>query len=148
MGARFNLHSQAKPRLHRAILRWGGMAQLFSRHKSPWPHGGQGATLTAMKTIRRSAWAAVCALLPLTACSTLQPPDGDAVECDACDTIWIRLFPSSGAPGVYRLNHGEKRKPCGSCGKLALGYCETGQIPKRCPDCGGNLTLRPVDVTP
>jgi hypothetical protein len=29
MGARFNLHSQAKPRLHRAIPRWGGMAQLF-----------------------------------------------------------------------------------------------------------------------
>jgi hypothetical protein len=100
-----------------------------------------------MKTIRLSARAVACAVLLLTACSTLQPLDGDAVECDVCETVWIRLFPSSGAPGVYRLNHAEKRKPCRTCRALALNYFQTGEIPQRCPECGGNLTLRPVSVT-
>jgi hypothetical protein len=30
---------------------------------------------------------------------------------------------------------------------LALNYFQTGEIPQRCPECGGNLTLRPVSVT-
>lgn len=100
-----------------------------------------------MKTLPLSAWAVACAALLLPACSTLQPLEGDAVECDVCETIWIRLFPSSGAPGVYRLNHEEKRKPCRTCRTLAMNYFQTGEIPNRCPDCGGNLTLRPVSVT-
>jgi hypothetical protein len=100
-----------------------------------------------MKTIRRSAWAAMATVFLLTACSTLQPLDGDAVACDVCDTIWIRLFESSGAQGVYRLNHEVKSKPCRTCQALAMNYFKSGQIPKRCPDCGGNLTLRPVTVT-
>ncbi len=100
-----------------------------------------------MKTIRRSAWVAAFAVLLLAACSTLQPLEGDAVQCDVCDTIWIRLFESSGAPGVYRLNHEVKRKPCRTCQALAMNYFQSGEIPKRCADCGGNLTLRPVNVT-
>ena len=82
----------------------------------------------------------------LTACATI-PVEGDAVECDACKTIWVRLFPSSGGPGIYRLNHDEKRKPCASCQKLAMRYFESGGIPQRCPRCGGNLAVRPVNVT-
>lgn len=86
------------------------------------------------------------AALLLGACSTLQPPDGEAVQCGACDTIWIRLFETSGAPGVYRLNHEIRRRPCRTCQALAANYFQSGEIPKRCADCGGNLTLRPVNV--
>lgn len=82
----------------------------------------------------------------LAACATV-PVEGDAVECDACKTIWVRLYPSSGAPGIYRLNHDEKRKPCASCQKSAVLYFETGGVPERCPRCSGKLALRPVSVT-
>ncbi len=100
-------------------------------------HGG------AMKIMM--TWGAVLAVL-LAACATV-PIDGEAVECDVCQTIWIRLFESSGAPGIYRLNHEEKRRPCANCGKLAMRYFETGELPRRCPQCGGNLAPRPVNVT-
>ena len=83
----------------------------------------------------------------LASCATI-PVQGEAVECDACRTIWIRLFPSSGAPGVYRLNHEEKHRPCANCGQLVMRYFETGEIPARCPQCDGRLTVRPVNVTP
>ncbi len=86
-------------------------------------------------------------LVLLASCKTI-PVHGEAVECDACRTIWLRLFPSSGAPGIYRLNHEEKRRPCANCGKLAMRYFETAGIPARCPQCGGQLTVRPVNVTP
>ena len=99
------------------------------------------------ETMKRTKIFCAVAAVMLAACATV-PPQGDAVECDACRTIWIRLFPSSGAAGIYRLNHEEKRKPCRNCGRLAERYFETGEIPPRCPRCGGNLTLRPVSVTP
>jgi uncharacterized paraquat-inducible protein A len=82
----------------------------------------------------------------LAACATV-PVEGEAVECDACKTIWVRLYPSSGAPGIYRLNHDEKRKPCANCQKLAARYFETGEIPERCLRCSGKLVVRPVSVT-
>ena len=88
----------------------------------------------------------VVMIVLLAACATV-PVEGDAVECDACKTIWIRLYPSSGAPGIYRLNHDKKRKPCANCQKLAARYFETGGVPERCPRCGGNLVVRPVNVT-
>ena len=83
----------------------------------------------------------------LASCATI-PVQGEAVECDACRTIWIRLFPSSGAAGIYRLNHEEKHRPCANCEKLAMRYFQTGEIPARCPQCDGQLTVRPVNVTP
>lgn len=98
----------------------------------------------AMKRIQ--AFCAIAAIL-FAACATV-PPQGDAVECDACRTIWIRLFPSSGAAGIYRLNHDEKHRPCRNCERLAARYFESGEIPQRCPRCGGVLALRPVRVTP
>jgi uncharacterized paraquat-inducible protein A len=85
-------------------------------------------------------------ILFLASCATV-PIDGEAVECDVCRTIWIRLYPSSGGPGIYRLNHEEKRKPCANCQTLAMRYFETGEMPERCPQCGGNLAVRPVNVT-
>lgn len=91
------------------------------------------------------AFGAVLVVL-LTSCATV-PVEGDAVECDACRTIWVRLYPSSGAQGIYRLNHDEKRKPCANCQKLAMRYFETGEIPQGCPQCGGNIAVRPVNVT-
>jgi hypothetical protein len=89
-------------------------------------------------------WLAVLAVL-LAACATV-PIEGEAVECDACQTIWIRLFEASGSPGIYRLNHDENHRPCAHCAKLAMRYFETGELPPRCPQCGGNLTVRPVNV--
>ena len=89
----------------------------------------------------------VVLVVVLAACTTV-PIMGEAVECNACRTIWIRLYPSSGAPGVYRLNHEENRRPCENCAKLAMRYFETGEIPARCPQCGGQVTVRPVNVTP
>ena len=100
-----------------------------------------------MKALRRSAFAA-CLVFLLAACATIGPRHGDAVACDVCDTFWIRLFESSTAPGVYCLNHRQGRQPCRTCQALAMNYFQTGKIPQRCPDCGGNLTLRPVVVTP
>ncbi len=83
----------------------------------------------------------------LAACATV-PVQGEAVECNVCRTMWIQLSPSSGAPGLYRLNHQEKAKPCTSCEKLAMAYFQTGKTAGKCPECGGTLTVRPVNVTP
>ena len=82
----------------------------------------------------------------LAACATV-PVEGEAVDCDACRTIWIRLDPSTGAPGIYRLNHDKKHKPCVRCQRLAMRYFEKTGVPARCPQCGGNLAVRPVNVT-
>jgi NAD-dependent SIR2 family protein deacetylase len=82
----------------------------------------------------------------LAACATF-PADGDAVECDTCRAIWIRLYPSSGGAGIYRLKHEEKREACPDCEKLAARYFQTGKLPPRCPHCGGNFIVRPVSVT-
>jgi len=83
----------------------------------------------------------------LASCATV-PVQDEALECDACQTMWIRLYPSSGAPGVYRLIHGEKTKPCENCQQLAMACFQTGKAPKKCPECGGVFTMRPVNVTP
>ena len=83
----------------------------------------------------------------LASCATV-PVQGEALECNACRTMWIRLYPSSGAPGIYRLIHGEKSRPCESCQKVAMDCFQTGKSPQKCSECGGVLTLRPVNVTP
>ena len=98
-----------------------------------------------MRTIRHSA-CLVFATFLLVSCATL-PPDGDAVECAACDALWIRLLPATGAAGVYRMKHEERPEPCARCEKLSASYFRTGEIPTRCPQCGGRLLLRPVNVT-
>ena len=96
----------------------------------------------AMKGLR--TWSAVLVLL-LASCATV-PVDGDAVDCDVCEMMWIRLLPASGAPGLYRLNHDTKRPVCSSCRELAMEYFETGRLPACCPRCRGTLTLRPVNI--
>lgn len=89
--------------------------------------------------------AMLAAAVALAGCATL-PADGDAVSCDVCDTLWIRLFDSSGAPGIYRLNHQARNKPCAACRSRAMEYFARGELPARCPKCGGRLALRPVTV--
>lgn len=91
--------------------------------------------------------AGVMWVLLLASCATV-PVQGEALECNACRTMWIRLYPSSGAPGVYRLIHGEKTRPCGSCQKLAMACFQNGKSPEKCPECDGVFTVRPVNVTP
>jgi hypothetical protein len=95
---------------------------------------------------RLKALGALATIL-LAACATV-PVQGEAVECNACRTMWIQLCPSSGAPGLYRLNHQEKSKPCVDCQKSAMAYFQTGKTPAKCLGCGGTLTVRPVNVTP
>ena len=95
---------------------------------------------------RLKALGALATIL-LAACATV-PVQGEAVECSACRTMWIQLCPSSGAPGLYRLNHQEKSKPCVDCQKSAMAYFQAGKTPGKCPECGGTLTVRPVNVTP
>ena len=100
-----------------------------------------------MKPISISARAAACAVLLLTACSTLRPLDGDAVECDACQAMWIYLSSGTPVPGLYRLNgNGDKRATCARCQKIAVGYFESGGLLQQCPDCGGRLRARGVDI--
>lgn len=91
-------------------------------------------------------WAAALISGALVGCASV-PVDGDAVECGACDTLWIRLFESSGAPGLYRLNHDERHEPCTACRARAMEYFETGRLPDDCPVCHGRLGVRPVAVS-
>lgn len=92
------------------------------------------------------ACAAMIALC-LAGCVTIAS-QGEAVECEVCRTLWIKLYPESGSPGIYRLNHRVKQKPCAQCEAYASRYFETGDIPERCAGCGGRFALRPVEVTP
>ena len=170
-GRAVNLHSQTRPRLHRAIPLWGGMAQLFRRKR---PYGA--CTMTRSSSARKRAegeWgsvharfqatrlnatpqlmnrltglvvAAISAACLLVSCATL-PADGDAVECDACQAMWIYLSSGTPAPGLYRLNgNGDKRATCARCQKIAVGYFESGGLLQHCPDCGGRLRARGVDI--
>lgn len=107
---------------------------------APRESRADGMTITLCKTLG----AAMVVLL--AACATV-PVEGDAVNCDACRTMWIRLYSSSGAPGIYRLNHDEKHPPCLRCQGLAVRHFEGSGLAPRCARCGGNLALLPVRVT-
>ena len=91
------------------------------------------------------AFGAALVALFLASCMTV-PPDGVAVECRACRAMWIRLFPPTEAPGIYRLKHCPKSRICPNCSNLAAKYFETGEMAPRCPSCRGDLVPRPVNV--
>jgi hypothetical protein len=100
-----------------------------------------------MKILLRTALLALSALVLLAACATV-PSDGEAVQCEACDALWIRLRPASGAPGIYRASHAKRWQACPWCEALAIAYLQGGRRPERCVECGGELSVRPVNVTP
>ena len=131
-GRAVNLHSQAKPRLHRAILRWGGMAQLFFRKPT-------------MISIGSRAIFSAGILFLLAGCRTV-PVDGEAVECSRCETIWIRLYAGSPAPGIYRAAQREGRSPCSRCEQLSVQFFESGALRRTCRECAGQLRPRLVNV--
>lgn len=81
----------------------------------------------------------------LSACLTVEP-DGGAVECSACEMIWLRLDPSTGIPGTYLVAHGKRRKPCRSCVKAAEAFFDGRQLEPQCSHCGGNLAFRAVNI--
>jgi hypothetical protein len=86
------------------------------------------------------------AALFLGGCAAL-PVDGDAVECNRCQTMWIRLYAKTSAPGLYRLDEREGRTaPCSRCQKLSVQFFESGVLPRLCSDCGGALEPRTVNV--
>ncbi len=95
----------------------------------------------AMKSLKVAG--AVMILL-LAACCTVPPPVGEAIECDACETLWIHMFPPVDPPGLYRLKHGKNWRACSACERLAETYFRSGKIPAFCPRCRGNLEVRPV----
>jgi len=75
------------------------------------------------------------------------PVDGDAVECDRCQTMWIRLYAKTAAPGFYRLVEREsKMSPCARCEHLSVQFFESGALLRRCPDCRGILEPRTVNI--
>ena len=132
-GRAVNLHSQAKPRLHRAILRWGGMAQLFSCSKR-------------MRKMFQLVPAA-SSLLLLVSCASMHP-DGDAVECSECRTFWVRLLADTAAPGLYVFgDERDKRRACSRCQELSVTYFESGVLPRSCAYCDGTLTPRAVGLS-
>lgn len=81
----------------------------------------------------------------LAGCASV-PADGEAVECDVCRALWIRLYPANGPEGVYRLNHDRSRELCAGCESSAVRSFQTGEIPVSCRQCGGRLTARPVNI--
>ena len=86
--------------------------------------------------------------LLLAACATVPDnTDGEALDCSACRAIWIRLLPSSGAPGVYRAKHCPKQRLCPECTRIVARYFRGGELPARCHACGGDLVWHPVSVT-
>ena len=98
-----------------------------------------------MKSLK--AWCAASAVL-LAACCTVPAPDGEAVECDACETLWIHMFPPVEPPGLYRLNHAKQWRACSACEGYAERYFRSGKIPAFCPRCRGRLAVRPVTFEP
>lgn len=94
-----------------------------------------------MRTLRILALAA----LTLTGCLALKP-DGRAIECSACEAIWLKLEPEAGFPGVYRVIHGSRRKPCRTCERRATAFLDGAPALTHCPDCGGELAYRPVII--
>ena len=60
--------------------------------------------------------------------------------------MWIRLLPETGVTGYYRAKREQARLSCTDCEKLALACFRTGQLPARCPRCGGSLVVIAVDI--
>ncbi|MBU3665975.1 MAG: hypothetical protein FGM15_08905 [Chthoniobacterales bacterium] len=81
----------------------------------------------------------------LPGCLTVEP-DGGAVECSACEMIWLRLDPSTGIPGTYLVAHGKKRRPCRSCARIAEAFFGGAELQPRCQRCGGGLAYRAVNI--
>jgi hypothetical protein len=99
-----------------------------------------------MKIFLRTAALVLAAFFPLAACTTI-PSDGAAVQCEACDTLWVRLLPASGAPGLYGLNYEKRWQACSDCEKLAMAYFGGARLPECYSKCGGKLSEQPVKVT-
>jgi hypothetical protein len=89
---------------------------------------------------------AMMAALFLGGCAAV-PVDGDAVECNKCQTMWIRLYAKTSVPGLYRLDEREgNASPCSRCEQLSVQFFESGALLRRCPDCGGMLGARTVNI--
>ena len=99
-----------------------------------------------MKLFPEKMFPATAAVVLLVSCAGI-PADGDAVQCDACRDMWIYLSSSTPAPGLYRLDgEGDERPVCPHCQEMAIVYFEGGALPRRCPECGGHLQARAVDI--
>ena len=99
-----------------------------------------------MKSFLRNVVMVLSVFVLLAACVTI-PADGEAVQCAACDALWIRLLPVSGAPGIYRANHAKRWQACAACEEFSLAYFAGGRLPERCLECGGKLSAQGVEVT-
>jgi hypothetical protein len=99
-----------------------------------------------MKFLEAHRWFPLAAAIFLGGCAAV-PVDGDAVECNRCQTMWIRLYAKTSAPGLYRLDEREgEASPCSRCEQLSLQFFESGALRRRCADCGGTLEPRTVNI--
>ncbi|MFM8657030.1 MAG: hypothetical protein ACKOD5_07860 [Chthoniobacterales bacterium] len=99
-----------------------------------------------MKLFAANSRHLLIAVIFLGGCAAV-PVDGDAVECDRCQTMWIRLYAKTSAPGFYRLDEREgKASPCARCEQLSVQFFESGALLRRCADCGGMLEPRTVNI--
>lgn len=81
-------------------------------------------------------------------CATVAPEsDGIALECNACRTMWIRIYQPGPITGDYRIEHERGRKVCPACEKIGLHFVRTGEAPAGCEVCGGTLVDGVVELT-
>lgn len=59
-----------------------------------------------------------------------------AVLCDACGAMWVSK-PYRTAGGKVTVFQPKGRTLCPDCQKAAENYFKTGELPQRCPACGG-----------
>jgi hypothetical protein len=87
-------------------------------------------------------------LAMLGACATVPSDyDGAAVECDACQAMWIRLDRPRGLAGLYTIRHRPDRELCAECNRMVRRCLRGGPCPETCEACQGNLTSGVVELT-
>ncbi len=59
-----------------------------------------------------------------------------AMMCDRCGATWVSK-PYRTAGGKVTVFHPKGRTVCPDCEKAAENYFKTGELPQRCPACGG-----------
>jgi hypothetical protein len=174
-GRAVNLPSQAKPRLHRAIPRWGGVAHLFfgrdgwlSRPQifDEWqrPAEASGPYRGFRRSPQKTPWYSLrfgryfdsmkvlrillLAGLSCVGCATVpRESDGIALECNVCRTMWVRIDQPGPITGDYRIEHERGRKVCPECEKIGRRFVRTGEAPAKCEVCGGTLITGVVELT-
>lgn len=106
---------------------------------------GEVEYIGGMKTQIRGA-ALLVAVLVGGCVSIPREADGIALECNVCETMWVRLDRTPELAGNYRISHRPGKKLCPECQKIGAEFLRTGQAPASCAACGGTLTTGVVQL--